>query len=156
MSANGTSMSVEGWEELQAALRALSDEVVIKTGNRAARAGATYLKDRIAAALPLGPGTPKLRRNKRGDVVVMNYGHLRDNVKVSALNKRPREKANSAGYLEFSIGPGHAFWGKFLEFGTAKMSARPVWRPVFDSETDATVEKVGNVLRISIARFARK
>lgn len=153
---NGTVMAVEGWEDLARALDMLSDEMTVKAGNRAALAGANYLKGQISAALPLGQRRAKLRRSNNGDVVVMDYGHLRDNVKVRGAGKRARSAMNAAGYFEFSITPGHAFWGRFLEFGTVNQAARPIWRPVFDAETEATVEKVGNVLRLSIARLAGK
>lgn len=156
MTSNGTAIAVEGWEELQQALQALADEVVVKVGNQAARAGANYLKGQIVAATPVGPGTAKLRRNKRGTLVVMDYGHLRDNIRVRAAGKKSREGMNAAGYFEFSIDPGAAFWGKFLEFGTAKMAARPIWRPTFDAEAQNTVDVVGKRLEMAISRASKR
>lgn len=153
---NGMAVSLDGWEELQTALHKLTEDAAIKSGNSAARAGANYLKARIVENLPVGPGKVKLRRNKRGTIVVMDYGHLRDNVKVRAARKNARQAMNLGGEFEFTISPGAAFWGKFLEFGTVKMPAQPVWRPIFDAETDAIVERVGEVLLRAIKRHARR
>lgn len=153
---NGMAFSLEGWEDLQRALHKLSEDTALRAGNNAARAGANYLKARIVENLPVGPGKPKLRRNKRGTIIETDYGHLRDNVKVRGAGRKARAAMNLAGEFEYTISPGAAFWGKFLEYGTVKMAARPVWRPTFDSETDATVNRVGEVLARNIARFARR
>lgn len=156
MTMNGTALSVEGGEELAAALRALSEDVVVRLGNRAARAGTNLLKEAIVSAAPVGPGKAKLRRNKSGELVVMDYGHLRDNIKVRGIGKALRSDMNSGGYFEFSISAGHAFWGKFLEFGTVKMAARPFFRPAFDANSQAATDKVGDVLKAGITRARRK
>lgn len=153
---NGMAVSLDGWEELQTALHKLTEDAAIKSGNSAARAGANYLKTKIVEALPVGPGAPKYRRNRSGEIVMMDYGHLRDNVKVRAARKNARQSMNAEGYFEFTIDPGAAFWGKFLEFGTVNMAARPVWRPTFDAETEATVERVGEVLTRAIERFNKR
>ena len=153
---NGIAVSLEGWEDLRDALHKLTEETALRAGNNAARAGANYLKARIVEALPTGPGKPKLRRNKAGTIIETDYGHLRDNVKVRGARRKAREAMNLGGEFEFTISPGAAFWGKFLEYGTVKMAARPVWRPVFDAETDATVNRVGEVLQRNILRFARR
>lgn len=156
MAMNGIAVSLHGWEELGRALANLSEETAIKAGNSAARAGTNHIKTRIVEQIPLGPGKVKLRRNKRGDIAVMDYGHLRDNIKVRPARKRTRQAMNAGGYYEFTISPGAAFWGKFLEFGTVKMPATPIWRNTFDSETDAAVAKVGEVLLRAINRAARR
>ncbi len=49
-----------------------------------------------------------------------------------------------------------AFYARFLEFGTSKMSARPFMRPAFDTEQPATIEAVRAYLAERIPKETEK
>lgn len=154
--ANGVSLSIGGGAELERRLKGLSEEVVKRLALRAARAGSRLMKDAIAAAAPLGPGKAKLRRTRSGDLVVADYGHLRDNIRMRLPSKRARSGAEAGGLFEFIITTGQAFWGRFLEEGTAKMAPRPWMRPAFDATADPATDRVGEVLKTGIDAWVRK
>lgn len=153
---NGTSLSIEGGEELQKRLAGLSEEVTKKVALKAIRAGTRLMLNAIKSNAPVGPGTPKLRRNKSGDIVVMDYGHLKDNIRARQDSKRVRNAAQGQGVFEMMITAGAAFWGRFVEEGTAKMSARPWMRPAFDANTAPATEKVGDELKKGIDAWVKK
>jgi HK97 gp10 family phage protein len=47
---------------------------------------------------------------------------------------------------------GSAFYGKFHELGTRKMTARPFMRPVFERHVDAMVKTMSDELGSAIVR----
>lgn len=153
---NGVSLSIEGWQELDKRLKALDEEVSKRLAIRAIRVGTRLMFNEVKSAAPVGPGTPKLRRTKNGDIVVGDYGHLRDNIRMRQPDKRSRVAAQAGGLFEFIITTGAAFWGRFLEEGTVKMSARPWMRPTFDGNVDAVTERVGHELKVGIDKFVAK
>jgi HK97 gp10 family phage protein len=52
----------------------------------------------------------------------IKYGHLRTNIKA--------QKKRATLYF---VNVGRSFWGRFLEFGTSRMPARPWFRPKWDA-----------------------
>jgi HK97 gp10 family phage protein len=51
---------------------------------------------------------------------------------------------------------GNAFYGRFLEFGTAKMAARPFLRPAFDARSGEALGIFMDRLRENIERARRR
>lgn len=72
-------------------------------------------------------------------------GKLRDNLEVSGVKRKGNKK-----YVMIGIQKGdnsNIFYGKFLEWGTSKMSANPFLGPAFVSKKSEAKELIMNELR---------
>jgi HK97 gp10 family phage protein len=112
-------LEIEGWDELEDKLRALgveinSQELLEDSMNE----GAEVVRSAIASSAPY------------------RTGQLSGNIQVS---RQGRKK------YSLRIGPsGRGFYGRFLEYGTSRMAARPFVRPAFDgvrSEAERTISE---------------
>ena len=104
---NQFTVQIDGWEELEAKLKAIASH--INTGEvleDAMQEGAEVVKGAIEAAAPRGA-----TGNLAGSITISKQGRVAHSLR---------------------IGPsGQGFYGRFLEYGTSKMSARPFVRPGF-------------------------
>lgn len=102
------SVRIEGWEELERKLRQLGSTInEQELLENALMDGAEIMRDEIQATAPV------------------RTGQLRDSIEIS---KRGREK------YSVRIGPsGKGFYGRYLEYGTSRLAARPFMRPAFDA-----------------------
>lgn len=122
-------LELEGVKELINELERVSDDVagdlakVIKKGGKIVRDAA------------------KSNIESQG---LVKTGALRDSMKM-----RITEKDRSQ--VEATIGP-TKFYGRFHEFGTKKMKARPFLRPAFDENSDKVQEVIADELRKTIER----
>ncbi|MEO0033519.1 MAG: hypothetical protein RIS94_3277 [Pseudomonadota bacterium] len=148
-------LTYSGHGDLKDALEGLSQEMGEKAGDMAARSAANLLRDAIREKTPLGPGKPKRRKTKSGEVREYDYGHGRDNIKVRAQSRRVRATFKANGVFQFTVTAGNAFWLRFRELGTIHQSAKPFFRPAWDGNADRAVEKMGEVLKKAIARFEK-
>lgn len=160
-----TTVKVEGFKELEKSLKALGDEATV-AGRRALRREGNMLRDALKEAAPYSgddANTTKYRKLKAkkgkrralaGLVRRVDYGHLRDNIRVR------EEKAKKDHTIVMSVTTGWAFWGSFLEFGTRKMAARPWMRPTFDRMQMGMVEgikkQLGRQIELAAKRLARR
>lgn len=72
-------------------------------------------------------------------------GKLKDGLKVSGTRKKGNKK-----YVQVGIQKGdnsNIFYGKFLEWGTSKMSARPFLGPAYSSKKDEAKKIILNQLK---------
>jgi HK97 gp10 family phage protein len=144
------SVEVQGAAELERALAALGPEAT-RVGRIALRKQANDLRDKVRAAAPVGEAsTVRRRTTKRGLVRIADYGRLRDNIKTR------EERARADNAVVMAVTTGNAFWGRFLEFGTRKMSARPFFRPVWDNAKPGIVQALTRALGAGIERKARQ
>lgn len=119
----GIELKVEGLEEVERALKRLSDQAGRAMLRNATRAAARVVQKEAVARAPVreaGPSHPK-------------YGHLRDNIKVVM------QRSRQGGVQEAAVGTTRAFWGRFLEFGTARMPAQPFMTPAFEASREAAL-----------------
>lgn len=142
---------VEGLQQLGENLRKLSTVTAKKLAQKATRLGANVIRDRTRANAPVDTGTlkkniatAKARKTQYTSeyrVIVRQdsrqYGNTKDNVRKGRVGK---------SYAT----DGPAFYSKFLEFGTVKMSPKPFMRPAFDQGKEAAVDKVADELRRGI------
>jgi HK97 gp10 family phage protein len=100
-------IEIEGWEELEAKLQAMAADLnTQETLENALNEGAEVVRDSIAGSAPV------------------RTGQLSGNITISKQGRVP---------YSVRIGPsGAGFYGRFLEYGTRKMGARPFVRPAFD------------------------
>lgn len=143
---------LEGAKELDQMLASLGTEVATKIGVAAARASAREARDALIRAAPYDPSYRlKYYRSKKTGVVRKSYyGHLRDNIRSR------RVKARTKGYVGYDVTTGRAFWGYFLEVGTAKMRARPWARPAIARIVGRLMDVQVDVLTRGISKAAKR
>lgn len=134
--------SIASAKAFSAALEELGAEVATKVGVSANRRAAKVLQDRLVATAPYQNGQPKGASAR--------YGHLRDNIRIK------KQKAAKQGHIVHFVTTGRAFWGKFLEYGTRRMRARPWFRPVFEANRDALLNAHIDELRTGIDHAAKR
>jgi HK97 gp10 family phage protein len=88
--------------------------------------------------------------------VPVDTGILQDNIIV----KRAEEKSKGAMSQTYIVtvrkgkkGGPDAFYWRFVEFGTSKMSARPFMRPAFDSKSKEAVDAMKQKLSEKVAEL---
>lgn len=111
---------IEGLTELHAALSKLPEKVERKVLRSMVQAGGQVVVKAARQNVPVDSGELKkgiVRRSKKGKKV--------------------------AGQVEVSVGPStDVFYGRFLEFGTAHIAARPFLRPAFDDNYQAIIDAI--------------
>jgi HK97 gp10 family phage protein len=134
-------VKVEGVAELKAALSALGTEVATKVGVTADRKAAQELRTLLKETAPYDGANRNPKRR---------YGHLREQIKVS------KKRAEKQGHIIYWVTIGHAFWGFFQEFGTAKMAAHPWMRVAFDVSKERLARVQIDELRTGIEKAAKR
>lgn len=129
---------VQGLEGVLAALRALPPEVAGKNGGP------------VRAALFQGA---KIIREEAKRLAPRKTGKLVANV-VMVRDRNPKQSGANERY---QVGVrGKAFYGKFHEFGTVKMAAKPFLRPAFETKKQEALEKIVATLKTGIDKAAAK
>lgn len=119
-------MKVEGGEELAATLRGLSTRLSRQILVQALTNAGEPIRADIVRGTPRHPEAP----------------HLADSMRIGPVRKRP-----GSDDVEVAIGPPRGmFYDWFLEFGTSKMSARPIYRPPFDRGVPPALGSLGREL----------
>ena len=103
--------------------------------------------EKIAAAawrrFPLGAPAPMPGRKKKEPWMDMSTGLLRSSIRVRRLKGDPYLDVRVyAGYRQ--QGGGGPFYAHMIEFGTAKLSARPFLRPAFDAVKGKIISIISN------------
>lgn len=119
----GARFDIGGFEELEKALADLAPKVGTKAGQTATRKAGQFVARKVRAAAPMGDADTSRTYRTAGGTVTVDYGHLKRNIRVQKRRKVGRKEVGTI------IGTGNAFWGRFLEFGTRKMAARPWFGP---------------------------
>jgi len=112
---NGVRVEIEGWDELEAKLRKLATNLnTQEVMENALMDGAEIVKGALES------GAPRHTGQLAGDIHISKQGRQKYSVRV---------------------GPGiRGFYGRYLEYGTSRMAARPWMRPAFDG-VQASVER---------------
>lgn len=123
------SIQLEGMDEIRRMLNGLADKKA-KAENKALRSGALVVKAAAAVRAP--------RSNSQKE-------HLADNIIVSNVR-------SDGGQKFILVGPQRGdnnkfFYGKFVEFGTSKMAARPFMGPAMTESTVQIVQAMAEVVR---------
>lgn len=90
---------------------------------------------------------------RRGANVIRNEARANVGVDTGFLKRqiRTRERSEQDGQMRFAVEvPRGAFYGRFLEFGTSKMAARPFMRPAAESKAEDAVMATRDALREAI------
>lgn len=114
---------LEGADELNEALRELSDRAGGKIVKEAAEAGAEVIRTEASRLAPRDTG-------------------------LLAESQTDRPHRLQIGRSQIDIGPSKDAWyGRLLELGTKKMSAKPFLRPALDARKDEAIAAVRDVLK---------
>lgn len=120
------SVEVLGLKELDQALRQLAWPAARRALRKGMRKGANVVRDEARAKAPIDTGL--LKR------------HI-----------RTRERSEENGDLRFAVEiTRSAFYGRFLEYGTSKMAAKPFLRPAAENKTEEAVVAMRDAMQEAI------
>ena len=153
------SVQVQGLDQLAEALRALPQRVA-RNGLRAAvYAGAKVIRDEAKLHAPvatgnLGPNQPPPGTLKRS--VIMKQipelsGAQKQTFFVTVRHGKKYRKQGKKGNLSQD-----AWYWRFVEFGTVKMSAQPFLRPAFDMRKNDALQAIKTRLAQRIEQAAQE
>lgn len=141
-------VKVEGLEALGKALRDFPTVLAQKYLKRATYTAAALIETDAISRAPVLTGLLKskiavFKRSADG-----NSSHYSIGVRKLRLNRKVKKVLKITRKANISIEiADDAFYWRFLEFGTAKMSARPFLRPAFEAQKENAVE----VFRVMLA-----
>lgn len=128
---------VKGLEALINNLHALPEKVEKRVIRAAVRQGANIIK------------------GKAQTYVRVDEGDLKKSIKVKGVRGKP-------GTIAFVIRPTsnkkkgkNVFYGRFQEFGTSKMAAKPFMRPAYDEAGQDVIDKVINTIKSKLDEAVR-
>lgn len=124
-------LSIDGFKELEADFKLLSNAEQRKVSRKAVRAGAIVFRDAVRANAPVDSGV--LKRSISVDTVRGSATAGVKFKKVLVKKKGKKGKHKSTPY----------YW-YFLEHGTSKMPAQPFVRPAFDASVKQAEEAAFN------------
>lgn len=131
--ANPVRVNVTGLADLERRLSALGKDMGGKIARGAAAAGVNVIKAEARRRVPVKTGAAKqaiVTKRVRGTPLAAEY--------VVGFKKAKKADRN---------GPKDGWYARLLEFGTVKMPAQPFMRPAFDTQKQAAVDKVAQVLK---------
>lgn len=149
---------VKGLSELSAALKELPNRIARNALRQSVARGAALIRDEAKARAPIAtdsgaPGNPvpgTLRRsilikhdNQRSSLTTQTY------VVTVRHGKQYRNQGKKGNRSQ------DAYYWRWVEFGTVKMSARPFLRPAFETQKAAAVQEIARVLAERIAQEAK-
>lgn len=130
-----------GFKEANKVLQELGPAVQKKVLRGAVREGGQVWLKAVKAAAPRSAPGERSEASKQ-------YGRLQTNLRLQFLRKVPKTAVGIRVWTR------DAFWGFFLEFGTAFISARPWFRPAIDRTGDKALQVMGEAIGRGIEQTA--
>ena len=134
-------VQLEGYAELERALRELPKAAAKGVLRTAMRKAGQQVVDAASAAAP------------------KDTGALAESLALSTrLTKGQRRRRRKKGDVELFLGPTYpsGAHGHLVEFGTAHMAKRPFLRPAWDGLVDNVLKDFGNAMWAAIEKAARR
>jgi HK97 gp10 family phage protein len=163
VASNGT-VKLEGLDGLLDRMRALPREVVSKNGGPARAAlfrGARVIRDAARAKAPVRSGflqkqiaALRSRDPKRFGASEMYSVGIKGGARKKYANTKRNVRKGRAGQ-EYETA-GNAYYWRFMEFGTARMPARPFLRPAFEANKEKAMQTIVDELNKGLDRIVRK
>jgi HK97 gp10 family phage protein len=144
-------VSIAGLSDLEKKLEDFSDRVARNILSGAIRAGAVVIQDEAKRIAPVAKEKHYQWKNGKKRVVVIP-GNTRKNIKV---RRAPAKSKTQPVEYWCYVGQKAWYW-KFLEFGTAKMAARPFMRPAFEAKKKEALDRIKEYLAARIEKEAAK
>lgn len=140
-------LKLTGFKELGDRLANLGPKLAARGLRATALAGALVVRDAAKQTTAWSDRTGLLRKNiivgeKRGQ----GFASRQSTYSVKVRNAKAQKYTNTATNRRLRrVGKkyqveGTAFYGRFLEYGTSRMSARPWLRPAFDQSVTQAIE----------------
>ena len=140
------SNNLTGFKELAKALKELGPRVGRKHLRGSTSKGAAVIRKKARELAPVDTG------EMRKDIQIKREKTSGDNVASYSVYTRSGKRSRLAGKAR-NVDKDSFYW-KFLEFGTAKMAARPFMRPAFEAEKESAVDAIGAELDKRIQKEA--
>ena len=149
------SFSVEGTAQVLKALRELPSAIQGPALQAGIREGAKVVRDSARSLAPVDTG--RLRRNIIiTRVKAIGITDVAGFVMVRKLTQRQITKFKQRTKKAATENPQDAFYWRFLEFGTARLKARPFMRSGFDQSKEKAAGAVREGLRKAIDAAVKK
>lgn len=139
------SVTVENEAALKAALNDLDEIASESVLRQAAVAGAREIHAEVKLRAPVDKGIYEGKQSKRP------FGFLREHI-IIAYDEETSIPGRLASYIV--TWSKEAFYGRFLEYGTSKMAARPFLRPGFEAKRKAAAAAVDEVIQKKAKEFS--
>lgn len=151
MAGEFTTVDIKGLKELDDFLKSLPEKLQRKALMQATAAGARVLRDSARGRIPVRVNPPGPMKVYKKASRARLPGYLKAALGIWRIKK------GTTSTVTYGIGArGYAFYGKFLEFGTKYITARPFLRPALDSAHLWAIEAVASVLRQKIEKEIAK
>jgi HK97 gp10 family phage protein len=140
---------VAGLKELQAALKELPQCIARNVLRGAVAAGAAVIRTEAKARAPVSTGDARAGHSPPGTLKRAIYqkqirelsSPVKQTFYVGVRRGKQYRHQGKKGKLSRD-----AYYAKFVEFGTAKMAARPFMRPAFEAKKGAAVQAIQEYL----------
>jgi len=143
-------VQITGLADLEKKLESFTDRIAKNILAGAIRAGAAVIQKEAREKAPVSGDFHFLGKgNKR---VLIAPGHLRKSVRIRLAPRKQRD----VPITYWVYVSRRAWYWKFVEFGTSKMSARSFMRTAFDLKKTEALEKVREYLAARIQKEASK
>lgn len=150
-------IKVEGLQELERRLLEFGPKVA-RNGLRSSNyAGAKVIREAVRQSAPVRTGLLKASIEafrRRGPQTQAKHSVGVKGVRKKYANTALNRRRGRVGRKYQADGP--AFYARFVEFGTSKMTARPFMRPAFEKSSTAAIEAVKAGLAKAIERAAKR
>lgn len=131
--ASSVSVKVEGLRDLGERMKGLSEQMNNRIARAATAAGAVVIRNAAQLKVPVDTGNLKkniiVKRLPKGESSLTSEHIV--TVRQGKLTAKQKDK-----------GLQDAYYGKFVEYGTAKMPARPYLRPAYDQNKEKAVQAI--------------
>lgn len=132
-----TVSEVKGLEDLISKLNSLPEKLEKKVLRAAIRKGANIIRDKARAYVPVDTG--ELRKS----ITVSGAKYRKGTIALSIKPRKNKKRGISV------------FYGKFIEYGTSKMAAKPFMRPAYDEAEKEVLDVVINDIKSKVNEVAK-
>ena len=148
-------VKVDGLQDLQRRLRALSEKVQKKVARSATNAAAQVIKKQAIRNAPRSDGVHILADTEEGPVDIIP-GNLRKGIIVARVRNTPLTSEHLVTVGGKAKHHYAARYAHFVEFGTIRYAPRPFLRPAFDQEKGFAVGAMKVALEKGIIKEPNK
>lgn len=154
-------VTIEGLDTFAQALKLLPDNVSRKILRGAVAAAGKVIRDEAKSRAPVHTGSvaqghPPAGTLKRAIAQGRSNRFSRPGKEVYHVFVRNSAVAGSKGKKIVAGGKFDAYYWRYIEFGTSKMSARPFMRPAFEAKKDAAIEALTQYIAERFPQEAEK
>ena len=119
-----------------------------KATRPAAQAGAQVFYEEVKQRVPMSAKTHSTKGKKQ----TFTPGTLRKAIYQAFADK---ESGDGKASYRISWNKTHAFYGRFVEFGTSKMAAKPFLRPAYDAARAKALKAVQERMAVELKKAAQ-